>query len=421
MGRMYSEHDLEQAIGRTAPGDPPKPDFAGWQEKHPEAFRVGGLRAKADPDRPLVSVLRFGRDIMRRKRVRFGAIAAALALAVVFFGTGTDKAWSFEQTLAAMKKIETVHITGKNLCGGKMVDFECWVRTPAEGADLLRLRYQCGCEKKTTIVVQGNTVYEYRGRENVVNVLDGSKIEDLQYWYEGVRLSPWLTGKLLETFRLIGQGWEQTVATDSDTGKEQIVVTCSHPKSNISALLIVDPETKLVLKAKLWRNLQREGEPQFDAQTIAYNPETPEGVFEFKVPAGATVVSRALFDQAEGLFHKEKKYAEAMDLYRQVYDAYPTLNIGEEALMMIGICHAALGQHERAIEVFQRTIREFPNLKGWIEATWFYLGGEFLRTGQKDKALDAFENCLAAGEGVRDPEAFPLKDAREFIARIRSQ
>lgn len=413
MERKYDEHDLEQAIRRTAPGDPPRPDFAQWREKHPEAFRASaGVGATA--------ILSFGRNIMRRKRVKFGAIAAALLLALVFFGTGTDKAWSVQQTLAAMKTIETMHITGKNLCGGKMVDFECWVRIPAGSSEPLRLRYQCGCERKTSIFVQGDTVYEYHGKENAVTILNGSKIEDLQYWYEAVKLSPWLTGKLLETIELIGHGWQQTTETDPDTGKQQIVVTCSHPKSNISALLVVDPESKLVLKAKLWKNLQWAGQPMFDVQAIAYNPEVSKEFFEFQIPPGAIVVRRDLFDQAESLF-REKKYAEAMELYRQVYDMYPTLNIAEEALMMVGICHAALGQHEKAIEVFQRTIREFPNLKGWIEATWFYLGCEYRDAGQKGKAIEAFESCLAAGEGVRDPEKFPLKDAREILAALRGE
>ena len=76
------------------------------------------------------------------------------------------------------------------------------------------------------------------------------QIKDLQYWYEGAQFSPWLTGKLLETLKLIGRGWEQTTETDPNTGKEQIVVTCNHPPSNISALLVVDPESKLVRRAK---------------------------------------------------------------------------------------------------------------------------------------------------------------------------
>jgi tetratricopeptide (TPR) repeat protein len=159
----------------------------------------------------------------------------------------------------------------------------------------------------------------------------------------------------------------------------------------------------------------------FDAQVFTYNPEIPGDFFEFEIPPGATVVDQTLFDRAEQLFHKDKKYAEAVEIYWQVYNTYPTLSIGEEALMMIGICHGWLGQHEKAIEVFQKALREFPHLKGWIESTWFYLGAEYQQIGQKAKALEAFENCLAAGAGVRDPERFPLKNAREAIAKIRGE
>jgi tetratricopeptide (TPR) repeat protein len=97
------------------------------------------------------------------------------------------------------------------------------------------------------------------------------------------------------------------------------------------------------------------------------------------------------------------------------------MNIAETALMMIGICHGRLGQTEKAIEAFQKAVSEYPNLKGWIESTWFYLGCAYMDIGQKEKALDAFEKCLAAGQGVRKPDQFPLKDARENIAKIKGQ
>jgi hypothetical protein len=428
MERKYSEQDLEQAIRHTAPGEPPRPDFAEWQEKHPEALLAGkGNRgARADYDRPIRSVLRFGRNIMRRNKVRFGAIAAAVVIAVIFFGSGTDKAWSVEQTIAAIKKIETVHITGKNFCGGKMVDFECWVRAPAGDSDILRMRYQCGCERKTTIVVQGQTVHSYRPAENVVRVLDGSQIEDLQYWYEGAMISPWLTGKLLETLKLIGRGWQQKVEIDPNTGKEQMLVTCSHPKSNISAMLVVDPESKLVLKAKLWKNLHREGQPEYDAQEIVYNPEVAEKVFEFEIPPGATLVTEeaeeqamTLFKQATPLFHKEKKYAEAKDLYRQIHDGFPHATMAEESLMMVGICYGHLGQHDKAIETFQQGIREYPY--GWEGVIQFYLGAAYMDSGRTQEALKAFEDCLADAEGKRAPDQFPVKEAREFITTIKGR
>jgi hypothetical protein len=424
MEHTYHPEDLEQAIHRMAPGAPPEPDFAAWQKKH--ADTVAELEscpgAKANPDRSLPSVLRFGSAIMKTRKRRFGVAAAAvIALAVALIVPGTNKAWSVEQTITAMKQIESLHITGRNVCQGKLVDFDCWVRLQGTGSNALRLRYQCGCERKTTVVVQGDTVYAYSPVEKAVRIMDGSKIKDLQYWYEGAQFSPWLTGKLLETLKLIGRGWEQKVETDPNTGKEQIIVTCNHPPSNISALLVVDPESKLVHKAKIWRNLRREGGPEFDAQTIVYNPEIPNDLFEFQIPPGVTIVDEDLFDRAEQLFHKEKEYAEAIEVYWQVYNAYPTLSIGEEALMMIGICHDWLRQPEKAIEVFQKAIREFPHLTGWIEATWFYLGNEYWQLGQKEKALEAFENCLTIGAGVRDPDRFPLKNAREAIAQIKGE
>jgi hypothetical protein len=428
MGHAYNEHDLEQALRRTAPGGPPRPDFVKWCEKHPEALRMGkgNVGARADYGRALGSVLRFGRNIMKTRKRRFGlAAAAVVAVAVAFIAPGTNKAWSVEQTIAAMKKIEILHISGQNLCGGKLVPFDCWVRIPPEGSDVLRLRYQCGCERRTTVVVRGGTVYAYWPLGNVVRIMDGSKLEDLQYWYEGAKISPWLTGKLLETLRLIGRGWQQTVETDPNTGQEQIIVTCNHPPSNVSALLVVDPQSKLVRQAKLWRNLHRAGEPEFDARTIVYNPEVPQGFFEFQVPPGATVISQedgeatqALFEQAEQLF-KDKKYAEAIGYYQRVHDRYPLIGWGSTSLMMVGICYTHLGDNAKAIECYQQALHEFPT--GWEGVIQFYLGAAYLDNGQTQEALAAFEACLADAEGKRAPDQFPVKEARAGIARIKGQ
>ncbi|MHC4170599.1 MAG: tetratricopeptide repeat protein, partial [Planctomycetota bacterium] len=188
---------------------------------------------------------------------------------------------------------------------------------------------------------------------------------------------------------------------------------------------VVDPKSKLIQRIKLWHNLQREGKPDMDAQTFIYNQGVPEGLFE--LPEGMTVVnerqvdeSEALFDEGEHLFHAEKKYAEAIEIYRQVYEKFPDLNVAETALMMIGLCHRRLGQHDEEIKAYEKAVSEYPDLKGWIEATYFYLGRAYMDIGQRQKALDAFEKCLAAGQGVRKPEQFPLKDARECIAEIKA-
>jgi len=97
------------------------------------------------------------------------------------------------------------------------------------------------------------------------------------------------------------------------------------------------------------------------------------------------------------------------------------LKIAQTALMMVGLCHDRLGQRDEAIAIFEKAVSEYADLKGWIDATYFYLGRDYQDQGQTAKARAAFENCLKAGEGVRDPNQFPLKDAREAIAQIKSQ
>jgi TolA-binding protein len=183
----------------------------------------------------------------------------------------------------------------------------------------------------------------------------------------------------------------------------------------------VDPQSKLVRQAKLWRNLDRAGAPEFDAQTIVYNPEVPQGLFEFQIPPGATVISeedgeatQALFEQAEQLF-KDKKYAEAIGYYQRVHDRYPLIGWGSTSLMMVGICYTHLGDNAKAIECYQQALREFP--RGWEGVIQFYLGAAYLDNGQTQEALAAFEACLADADGKRGP----VKEAREGIARIKGK
>ena len=369
------------------------------------------------------------RKIMRTRTVKLATAAAVLVAAFVL--TTLDRsaatAWSVEQTIAAIEQVKSLQIKGTALWGPdselELVNFNFWIRSPGENSEPLKMRFEC---EKRIVVVQGNVAYECWPNEKVARIKNGPDISDLKYWYKAAELSPWLTGEMLETLRLFSDDWNQTAQKDTDSGEEQIVVTCSYHPSNTSFLIVVDPKTKLMQTAKLWQNLKQEGKPDIDAQTFIYNKDMPDELFE--IPPGMTIVnekeveeSKALFDKGENLFHNEKKYAEAIGIYRQVYEKFTDMNIAEESLMMIGLCHRRLGRHDKEIEAYQRAVNEYSNLKGWIEATWFYLGRAYMDIGQKEKALDAFEKCLAAGQGVRKPEQFPLKDARENIAKIKGQ
>ena len=124
-----------------------------------------------------------------------------------------------------------------------------------------------------------------------------------------------------------------------------------------------------------------------------------------------------MFEQAEQLFHKDKKYAEAIGLYQQVYDRYPHIGWGSTSLMMIGLCHRHLGNHEQAIECYQKALREHPT--DWEGVIQFYLGAAYMDNGQTQKALESFEACLTDAKGKRAPDQFPVKEAREALAKIK--
>jgi hypothetical protein len=369
------------------------------------------------------------RKIMRTRKVKLATAAAILvaAFALMTLDRSVSTAWSVEQTIAAIERVKSLQIKGTALWGPdsepELVNFSFWILSPGENSEPLKMRFEC---EKRIVVVQGNVAYECRPDEKVARIKHGPGIDDLKYWYKAAELNPWLTGEMLETLRLFSDDWNQATQIDPNSGKEQIIVTCSYHPSNTSFCIVIDPKSKLMLKARLWKNLHQEGEPDVHAQTFIYNEDIPDELFE--IPPGFTIVnekeieeSEALFNQGEDLFHKEKKYAEAIAVYQQVYEKYPDQNIAETALMMIGVCYDWLGQPEKAIEAYQKAISEYPNRKGWSETTYFYLGCAYLDTGQKEKALDAFEKCLATGEGVRKPEQFPLKDARECIAKIKAE
>ena len=369
------------------------------------------------------------RRIMSTRAAKLTTAAAVLAAAFVImtWGGSGSTAWSFEQTIEAIKQLKTLHIKGMTDYWSQPLEFDCWIRCPDGQSRSGAMRF----ESERVIMVarmRDGMAYFYWPREKLVLITtQGREIEDLKFWYQAAQLSPWLTGKIVETLRLFTDDWKQTVVTDPVTGKEQVHVTCSYRPSNTSIWFVVDTQTKLIERGKMWMNLQQKGEPQFDGRSVVYNQDTPDSLFEFEIPPGATVVTqeeiekiRVLSQRADEMYHKEKNYPEAMRLYQQVHDKCPRLGLAAEALMMIGFCHNRLGQYDQEIEAYEQIISEYSRVHNF-SGVYFYLGRAYMERGQNDKAVEAFENCLTAGGGTTDPNTFPLKDARDYITRLKGQ
>jgi tetratricopeptide (TPR) repeat protein len=371
----------------------------------------------------------------RRKLATTAVIIFAVVLSVTILDRATTPAWAIGQTVEALKHVNGLVMSGTAHWDTTSIPFKIWIRPSKDNKDSFDMRSEC---EESIYVVRGKRAWAYWPDENLVKVYDDvttsyGMMRDLQFWYDLAQLNPWITGKVLAAIKWVADDWKEVYGRDERTGRDCVFVTCSYkPKSKF--WLVCDLKTKLVVEAKYWNwsCADMEGPPACHATSFAYKEKISDEIFEFQIPEGVKVIykaqerkeieeSEALSNQAENLFHNEKKYAEALEVYQQVYDRFPKLNIAEEALMMIGLCHRLLGQHEKEIEAYQKAVSEYPNLKGLIETTYFYLGRAYMEKGQIEKALDAFEKCLAAGQGVRKPEQFPLKDAREYIAKIKTE
>ena len=366
------------------------------------------------------------RKIMRTKTVKLATAAAVIVAALVLttFDRFSGTAWSVEQTIEAIQKLETLHIKGKCFCGSdsdpEILDFNFWIQLLDKDSESLKMRFECD---KFILIAQGKAVYECRPEEKVAKIVNGPDIAELKFWYKAADFSPWLTGKMLQTLRLFSDDWNEEIQYDSRTGKKQILVSCSYPPSDTSYSLVVDAESKLIQTA----TMLKKGQPCVNAEVFTYNQENPSDAF--KVPANYTIIdekaiqeSRALYNRAEQLF-TDKKFTEALKLYQQGYDQYGSLNngrVGQDMLYMVGMCYPEIGQFDKMVETFLKYINEFSHLPGSDHA-YYCLGLAYEELGQNEKALEAYEKCLLISEGINEPDQYSVKSARKHIEKIKAK
>jgi outer membrane lipoprotein-sorting protein len=386
-------------------------------------------RKASDRYRPKLSIWRI---IMRSPITKLAAAAVMLFIVisgVIILDKLATPAWAIEQTVKALGKIRTLVICGEDNWGSEIIPFKFQIRFSEDDNGKFDMRFE---SEKQIIVVRGTKAWTYLHDENTVKIYEdvtssSGMMRDLRIWYKIAELNPWITGKMLAALKLFADDWQETYEKDEQTGQERVFVNCSFKPLSSSFWFVCETESKLIVEGKYWRNTERQGPPVCHAKSFTYNEELSDKVFDFQVPEGAKVINRneeqeadILFARGEKLF-EEKDFTEAIKVYREAYEKYPNLNVAETSLMMIGICHRKLGEREKAIITFEKTIREYGDMKGWIESTYFYLGCAYMDQGQKDKALEAFQNCIIMGEGIRDSDKFPLKDARENIERLKKK
>lgn len=225
----------------------------------------------------------------RAKLATAATILVAVVLGLTILNHTTAPVWALEHTIEALKNVQSVYIAGRMRSPGSDSDdeFEAWAvphsEDPRRSGDF---RYREGDDhvcvaSESEDVTYVCTAYDRLGHD-VVYVTAGLN--------RGAKMFP--GGDLLAGFREMADDWTEEIRKDPQTGKACVYVTFSGPAINTAKywILQVDLETKLPVRTAVWFEADRQGPPHYEYTTLEYDPEIPDGWFDFEVPAGAQVV-----------------------------------------------------------------------------------------------------------------------------------
>ena len=232
----------------------------------------------------------IGRIIMKSKITKLAAAAVIVLIAVLsitFLDKAVTPAWAIEDTIKALENIYAIKMSG-HICSineqSETIDsnFLLWAKQDENGMGSKELRLEIPGQQ-TTVVSPSGTIFRYYPLRNTVEVSDYTEIRP--------KIDPWMGSKFFQDLQGFAQNWQVSYGKDEETGKDSIFVTCFYTPKLKSWWFQFDAETKLPVKFKQWININFEGKPEFYAENIEYNPELPEGIFEFEIPEGAKVVN----------------------------------------------------------------------------------------------------------------------------------
>jgi hypothetical protein len=419
---------------------PAEPNGSGWTQADERIFSdASDAMKQTQTNNQRTSRIRIWRTIMKNRRTKLATaamIAAAVVLSVAVMDWLVPPAWAIGQTIKALKGVRSIVIRGVGYDDGTASPFTLSIRPSQDGGEGFDMRFECADQLD---VIRGKKAWVYLADKNVVMIYDDvttsyGMMRDLQWWYDVASLNPWITGKVLAAAKHVAEDWEEVYGQDERTGRDCVFVTCAY-KPESTFWFVCDLETKLIVEAKYWNwsSPDPEGPPTCHATSFFYNEDLDDSLFEFQMPEGVRVIDKAkirkveqearvLSDRAERLF-MEGKFVQSIETYQQVYDRFPDLTDGvpaSTALCMMGSAYRRLGEPKKAVEVLRKQLAEYGHLQG-CESTYYSLGRAYLDMGETEKALKAFEECLALGAGRHGPDQYPLKQAREQIRQIKGQ
>ncbi len=359
------------------------------------------------------------RIIMKNPITKLAAAAVIIITAIIGvsqFGGSINVAtpvWALDQTIEALEETRNCVISGTNNDSLRSMPFKCQIKFDD------CLRYESDAE---VYVIKAEQLHLYEPAYGEVIV---RRERDPEWYDKLMEVKLWASGSVLKQLKKIADSWHEVYEKALDTDRDSVFVTCT--AMDRSFWFQFDVETKLVVRGKLWRNLGMQGKPEFVAESILYNIDMPKETFDFEVPDGVKVVSeeehktrRELFRKAWGL-DKKKQYAQAIELYYEIYEKYPTWEYAPWSLERIAdLYRLRLNQFDKAVELYEKIIVEYPQLSYRLLRAYESLGWCYMKKGHNDKALEAFETCLELGE-ERNRGWFVFDECEKRIAELKQK
>ena len=398
------------------------------------------LKAFENSKKPAAPQPNFWRIVMKNPITKLAA-AAVIIIAVVLSITILEKsvtpAYAIEQTTAALANIKTIIVSGRSNHLVPLGNFNILLKRDTDNWDSFLARVE---SNEVILVVDGNMWYEYIlgcGEIYAKDVEDFSGFGS-RVWNEIIKNAPWISPispTMLKATKLVSTDWQETYGkygNEEQTERDCVFVTGSYKPLSVSFWIIFDLESKLMVRAKYWLNPDRKGTPAVDIEKISYDEEIADEIFDPEKFAKAKVIDKeerekryALFRQANQLAAK-KQYRKAIGIFLQFYNDYPQSVQAPVALQYVGESYGILGQHEKAIEFFEKVLQEYSAPKKTIADVYRLLGSSYMLIEKNTKALKAFEMGLEFitqwdSEGWRYYRETYRKEVEESIEKLKNK
>ncbi len=138
----------------------------------------------------------------------------------------------------------------------------------------------------------------------------------------------------------------------------------------------------------------------------------PAPVLASRTTAPARADIYMLYRNALVLYGKNR-WADARNVFQQVFDAEPSGELADNALFWIGETYYAAGDYTNAMRYYTRVTKEYPNENKAPDAL-FKTGLAYVKTGDLAMARKTFEETIS-----RYPYATSAASAKAELSRIR--